>query len=63
MKNTNLTLENLQAIYEAMLVIKENDRSDYFRNYYNEIVERIADEIKLNEMRKTNTLNDIIIVI
>lgn len=59
MKNTTLTQENLQAIYTAMQVIKENDRSDYFKNYYTEVVERLLDEIKLNEMRtptKTNTI-------
>lgn len=53
MKNTTLTQENLQAIYTAMQVIKENDRSDYFKNYYTEVAERLAQETLF-----LNALND-----
>jgi len=41
--NTTLTLENIQAIIEAMNKIKPIDRSEYFNNYYAEVTERRAD--------------------
>jgi len=40
-QNTTLTIENLQAISEAMALIKPNDRSDYFKAYYMEVVMRL----------------------
>lgn len=39
---TTLTKENLQRILFAMMQIKEIDKSQYFKNYYNEVIERIA---------------------
>ena len=45
MINSTLTLENLLEIYEAMSKIKPIDRSDYFNQYYNEVLNRIK-EIK-----------------
>jgi hypothetical protein len=44
---TTLTMENLLAIFQAMDRIKPIDRSDYFNNYYQEIVRRIQDEQKM----------------
>jgi hypothetical protein len=44
MKPTTLTLENLLAIFYAMVKIKPIDRSEYFNNYYAEIIERIVDK-------------------
>ena len=44
---TTLTMENLLAIFQAMARIKPIDRSDYFNNYYQEIVRRIQDEQKM----------------
>jgi hypothetical protein len=44
MKPTTLTLENLLAIFYAMVKIKPIDRSEYFNNYYSEIIERIIDK-------------------
>jgi hypothetical protein len=41
--NTTLTLENIKAIIEAMDKIKPIDRSEYFNNYYAEVIERRAD--------------------
>ncbi len=40
-QNTTLTIENLQAISDAMALIKPNDRSDYFKAYYMEVVMRL----------------------
>lgn len=37
----SLTLENLQAIKNAMEKIKVIDRSDYFNQYYGEILDRL----------------------
>jgi hypothetical protein len=37
----SLTLENLQAIKDAMDKIKEIDRSTYFNQYYREILARL----------------------
>ena len=36
-----LTKENLKAIYEAMGKIKPIDQSDYFKQYYKEVEERL----------------------
>jgi|LakMenE18May11ns_1017448.scaffolds.fasta_scaffold7385277_1 hypothetical protein len=44
---TTLTMENLLAIFQAMDRIKPIDRSDYFNNYYQEIVERLQNEQKM----------------
>jgi len=44
---TTLTIENLLAIFQAMDRIKPIDRSEYFNNYYHEIVRRIQDEQKM----------------
>jgi hypothetical protein len=41
MKPTTLTLENIEAIIEAMDKIKPIDRSEYFNNYYAELKYRI----------------------
>jgi hypothetical protein len=37
----SITLKNLQAIKDAMEKIKEIDRSDYFNQYYGEILDRL----------------------
>jgi hypothetical protein len=42
--NTTLTLENIQAIIQAMDKIKHSDRSGYFNNYYAELNYRIYAE-------------------
>lgn len=44
---TSLTIENLLLIFQAMDRIKPIDRSDYFNNYYQEIVSRLQDESKM----------------
>ena len=44
---TSLTIENLLAIFQSMDRIKPIDRSDYFNNYYREIVERLQNEQKM----------------
>ena len=41
--NTTLTLENIDAIIQAMNKIKPIDRSEYFNNYYAEVIERRSD--------------------
>ena len=38
---TTLTMENLLAIFQAMDRIKPIDRSDYFNDYYQEIISRL----------------------
>ena len=40
---TTLTLENIEAIIQAMNKIKNIDRSEYFNNYYAEVIERRSD--------------------
>ena len=40
---TTLTLENIDAIIQAMNKIKNIDRSEYFNNYYAEVIELRAD--------------------
>jgi hypothetical protein len=44
---TTLTMENLLAIFQAMDRINPIDRSDYFNNYYQEVVRRLQDEQKM----------------
>ena len=44
---TTLTMENLLAIFQAMDRIKPIDRSDYFNNYYQEVVGRLQNEQKM----------------
>ncbi len=39
-----LTIENLQAIFDAMSKIKPIDQSEYFRQYYAEVVRRLSDQ-------------------
>ena len=46
---TTLTMENLLAIFQAMDRIKPIDRSDYFNNYYREIVSRLQEQEKVKE--------------
>ena len=41
---TTLTMENLLAIFQAMDRIKSIDRSDYFNNYYQELVSRLQEQ-------------------
>ena len=43
-----LTLENLTAIYEAMSKIKEIDRSDYFKQYFKEVEDRLKEPTTIN---------------
>lgn len=40
----SLSMENLLNIFQAMQKIKPIDQSEYFRNYYAEIVQRISDQ-------------------
>ena len=51
---TTLTIENLLAIFQAMDRIKPTDRSDYFNNYYQEIVIRLQDEQKVKSWIESN---------
>jgi hypothetical protein len=44
---TTLTLENIDAIIQAMNKIKKIDRSEYFNNYYAELIERRSDALYL----------------
>lgn len=43
MIGSTLTKSNLIAIYEAMSKIKEIDRSEYFKQYYKELEDRIKE--------------------
>jgi hypothetical protein len=38
-----LTIENLQAIYDAMSKIQVIDRSLFFEQYYNEVIVRMGE--------------------
>ena len=40
----SLTMENLLAIFQAMQKIKPIDQSEYFRQYYAEVMERLSDQ-------------------
>ena len=42
-----LTIENLLLIFQALDRIALTDRSDYFNNYYQEVVSRLQDESKM----------------
>lgn len=48
---TSLTLENIEAIIHAMDKIKAIDRSQFFNEYYDELVKRRCDIIWLNEAK------------
>jgi len=47
--NTTLTLENIEAIIQAMDKIKPIDRSEYFNNYYAELHYRIYAEQQIKQ--------------
>ena len=51
---TSLTMENLLAIFQAMDRIKPIDRSQYFNDYYQEIVSRLSEQAKVNEWIESN---------
>ena len=51
---TSLTMENLLAIFQAMDRIKPVDRSEYFNDYYREIVSRLSEQAKVNEWIESN---------
>jgi hypothetical protein len=51
---TTLTMENLLAIFQAMDRIKPIDRSDYFNNYYQEVVGRLQEQEKVKEWIESN---------
>ena len=40
----SLSMENLLAIFQAMQKIKPIDQSEYFRQYYAEVVQRLSDQ-------------------
>jgi uncharacterized protein YjgD (DUF1641 family) len=46
---TTLTLENIDAIIQAMDKIKHSDRSGYFNNYYAELKYRIYAEVTIKQ--------------
>ena len=46
---TTLTLENIEAIIQAMNKIKHSDRSGYFNNYYAELKYRIYAEQQIKQ--------------
>ena len=56
----SLTMENLLTIFQAMQKIKPIDQSEYFRQYYAEVMERLSDqerarkfiEQQLNKIKK-----------
>lgn len=52
--NKTLTVENLAAIQDAMGLISEIDRSDYFNNYYREVCERSNQAHELNQHLSDN---------
>ena len=51
---TTLTMENLLAIFQAMDRIKSIDRSEYFNDYYREIVSRLQEQEKVKEWIESN---------
>lgn len=51
---TTLTMENLLSIFQAMDRIKPIDRSDYFNNYYREIVSRLQEQEKVKQWIEGN---------
>ena len=51
---TTLTMENLLAIFQAMDRIKPIDRSEYFNDYYREIVSRLSEQEKVKQWIESN---------
>ena len=51
---TSLTMENLLAIFQAMDRIKPIDRSQYFNDYYQEIVSRLSEQEKVKQWIEGN---------
>jgi hypothetical protein len=51
---TTLTMENLLAIFQAMDRIKPVDRSEYFNDYYREIVSRLSEQAKVKQWIEGN---------
>jgi hypothetical protein len=51
---TTLTMENLLLIFQAMDRIKPIDRSEYFNNYYQELISRLQTESKVKEWIEGN---------
>ena len=51
---TSLTIENLLAIFQAMDRIKPIDRSEYFNDYYREIVSRLSEQEKVKQWIESN---------
>ena len=51
---TTLTMENLLAIFQAMDRIKPIDRSEYFNDYYREIVSRFQEQEKVKQWIEGN---------
>ena len=51
---TTLTMENLLAIFQAMDRIKPIYRSEYFNDYYREIVSRLQEQEKVKEWIESN---------
>ena len=51
---TTLTMENLLAIFQAMDRIKPADRSEYFNDYYREIVSRLSEQEKVKQWIEGN---------
>lgn len=51
---TTLTMENLLAIFQAMDRIKPIDRSEYFNDYYREIVSRLQEQEKVKQWIEGN---------
>ena len=44
----SLNLKNLTAIYEAMSKIKVIDRSEYFKQYFKEVENRLKEATSIN---------------
>lgn len=40
----SLTMENLLGIFQAMQKIESIDQSEYFKQYYAEIIQRLSDQ-------------------
>lgn len=53
-----LTRSNLQSILDAMLKIKEIDRSEYFNNYLQEVIERLKTTVDESENTLETGIND-----
>lgn len=48
----SLSMENLLAIFQAMQKIKPIDQSEYFRQYYAEVVRRLSDQERAQKFIK-----------